>query len=133
MELQEFIIYSTEDGKANVSVQVKDKNVWLSQAQMAELFCSTKQNIAGHIKNIIDERELVPEATVKEYLTVQDEGNRQVSRSIFYYNLDMIIAIGYRVKSSAGTQFRRWATDVLSEYARKGFAMNDELLKGKRT
>jgi hypothetical protein len=129
MGKQELVIYSTEDGKVKVSVRLQDDSVWLSQAQMAELFQTTKQNIAGHIKNIIDEGELLVEATVKEYLTVQNEGNRQVSRNISNYNLEMIIAVGYRVRSRIGTQFRRWATEILSEYARKGFAMNDELLK----
>jgi len=130
MEKQEFIIYSTEDGKANVSVRVKDDNVWLSQAQMAELFQTTPQNITQHIKNIYLECELTESTTCKDFLQVVNRGFRgQVEDKILSYNLDMIIAIGYRVKSSAGTQFRRWATEILSEYARKGFAMNDELLK----
>ncbi|MDR1696913.1 MAG: virulence RhuM family protein, partial [Rickettsiales bacterium] len=126
---QEMIIYSAEDGRTKVSVRLQDGNIWLSQAQMAELFQTTKQNIALHIQNIFDEGELLPDATVKEYLTVQTEGSRQVSRNIAYYNLQLIIALGYRVKSRIGTQFRRWATDILSEYAVKGFTLNDELLK----
>jgi len=130
MEKQEFIIYSTEDGKANVSVRVINGNVWLSQAQLAELFQTTSQNITQHIKNIYFECELTQNTTCKDFLQVVNRGFRgQVEDKILSYNLDMIIAIGYRVKSSTGTQFRRWATEVLSEYARKGFAMNDELLK----
>jgi hypothetical protein len=129
MEKQELVIYSTEDGKTKVSVRLQDGSVWLSQAQTAELFQTTKQNVALHIKNIISEGELLTGAIVKDYLTVQNEGNRQVSRNITYYNLEMIIAVGYRVKSRIGTQFRRWATEILSEYARKGFALNDDLLK----
>jgi hypothetical protein len=96
---------------------------------MAELFDTTKQNIGLHIKNILEEYELTQEATVKDYFTVQKEGNREVTRKITYYNLKMIIAVGYRVKSPRGTQFRQWATEVLSEYAQKGFALNDDLLK----
>lgn len=126
---QEMIIYSAEDGRTKVSVRLQDGNVWLSQAQMAELFQTTPQNITIHIKNIYDEGELQFSATCKDYLQVQTEGNRQVSRNIAHYNLQLIIALGYRVKSRVGTQFRRWATDVLSEYAVKGFTLNDELLK----
>lgn len=126
---QELIIYSTDDGHTKVEVRMLGDSVWLSQAQMSELFQTTKQNISAHIQNIFDEAELTEMATVKDFLTVQTEGARQVSRSITYYNLDMIIAVGYRVKSRVGTQFRRWATEILSEYARKGFAMNDPLLK----
>ena len=130
MEKQEFIIYTTEDGKAKISVRVKDDSVWLSQAQIAELFQTTPQNITQHIKNIYLEGELTKDATCKDFLQVVNRGFRgQVEEKILSYNLEMIIAIGYRVKSRIGTQFRRWATEVLSEYARKGFAMNDELLK----
>lgn len=126
---QDLIIYSTEDGQTKVEVRMTGDSVWLSQAQMADLFNTTKQNISLHIQNIIEEIELPEAATVKDFLTVQTEGSRQVSRKITCYNLDMIIAVGYRVKSRTGTQFRRWATEILSEYARKGFAMNDPLLK----
>ncbi|MDR2579730.1 MAG: virulence RhuM family protein [Fibromonadaceae bacterium] len=126
---QEMIIYSSEDGRTKVEVRIAGDSVWLSQAQMAELFQTSTQNITQHIKNIFDESELSPEATCKEYLQVQTEGTRQISRNTKHYNLELIIAIGYRVKSRIGTQFRRWATEILSEYARKGFAMNDQLLK----
>ena len=129
MTNQELIIYSSDDGRTKVSVRMDGDSVWLSQAQIAELFQTTTQNITQHIKNIYEENELMEIATCKDFLQVQSEGVRQVSRNIIHYNLEMIIAIGYRVKSNIGTQFRRWATWVLSEYARKGFAMNDELLK----
>jgi hypothetical protein len=123
------LIYASEDGHSKVEVRLAGDTVWLSQAQMAELFHTTKQNISLHIRNIFDEDELSEMATVKDFLTVQTEGSRQVSRKITCYNLEMIIAVGYRVKSRVGTQFRRWATEILSEYAKKGFAMNDPLLK----
>jgi hypothetical protein len=126
---QELIIYAAEDGQTRVEVRMTGDTVWLSQAQMADLFQRDKSVISRHISNIYEEGELTPEATVAEYATVQNEGERQVQRAIEHYNLEMIIAVGYRVKSRAGTQFRRWATEVLSEYARKGFAMNDQLLK----
>jgi len=109
-ENSEIVIYQTQDGLAKISVRLDKETLWLSQAQMVELFQTTKQNIALHIKNIIEEGELLSGATVKEYLTVQNEGNRSVSRQISHYNLDMIIAVGYRVKSPRGTQFRQWAT-----------------------
>jgi len=128
-ENSEIIIYQTEDGRTRIEVRMENETVWLSQAQMAELFQTTKQNVSLHINNAFAEGELTPEATVKEYLTVQNEGNRRVSRSVLHYNLDVIISVGYRVKSLRGTQFRRWTTGVLREYLVKGFAMNDELLK----
>jgi hypothetical protein len=125
----EIVIYRTEDGKTKIDVRMEDETVWLSQMQMAELFQTTKQNISLHINNAFEEGELEQSATVKEYLTVQNEGLREVNRNIKYYNLDVIISVGYRVKSLRGVQFRRWATDVLREYLVKGFAMNDDLLK----
>ncbi|MGL4367546.1 MAG: virulence RhuM family protein [Brevinemataceae bacterium] len=125
----EIILYQTEDGKNKIDVTVLDETVWLTQNQMAELFQTSKQNISLHIKNILEENELSEKSTVKYYLTVQTEGFREVSREIAYYNLDMIIAIGYRVRSNRGTQFRQWATDKLKEYLIKGFTMNDDLLK----
>jgi hypothetical protein len=126
---QQLILYQTEDGRTKIEVLFQDESVWLSQAQMAQLFDTTKQNIGIHIKNIFDEKELTEEATVKDCFTVQKEGNREVSRKIVHYNLKMIIAVGYRVKSLRGTQFRQWATEILAEYAQKGFALNDDLLK----
>jgi hypothetical protein len=125
----EIIIYQTGDGRTKIEVHIEDETVWLTQAQMAELFQTTKQNVSLHINNAFKEGELEPLATVKEYLTVQNEGFREISRNIKYYNLDMIISVGYRVKSLRGTQFRRWALDVLREYLIKGFSMNDDLLK----
>ena len=128
-ENSEIIIYQTEDGRTKIDVRMDDETVWLTQIQMAELFQTTKQNISLHINNAFKEGEIEPSATVKEYLTVQNEGEREVTRSVKHYNLDVIISVGYRVKSLRGTQFRRWALEVLKEYLRKGFAMNDDLLK----
>ncbi|KUO63256.1 MAG: cell filamentation protein Fic [Gracilibacter sp. BRH_c7a] len=125
----EIIIYQTEDGHTKIDVRMEDETVWLTQVQMAELFQTTKQNVSLHINNVFKEGELEHESTVKEYLTVQTEGERTVSRSVKYYNLDVIISIGYRVKSHRGTQFRIWATQRLKEYLIKGFTMNDDLLK----
>jgi hypothetical protein len=125
----EIIIYQTDDGRTKIYVRMDEETVWLTQIQMAELFQTTKQNISLHINNAFKEGEIEPAATVKEYLTVQNEGEREVSRSVKHYNLDVIISVGYRVKSLRGTQFRRWALEVLREYLRKGFAMNDDLLK----
>jgi len=128
----EILFYQTEDGRNRIEVRLEDNTVWLSQSLMAELFQTTKQNISLHIQNIYAEGELVREGTVKEYLTVQQEGARRVSRSLEYYNLDVIISVGYRVKSHRGTQFRRWATERLREYLVKGFTMDDERLKEGR-
>ena len=125
----EIIIYQTEDGRTKINVRMGDQTVWLTQTQMAELFQTTKQNVSLHINNACEEGEVDAAATVKEYLTVQTEGERAVSRSVKHYNLDVVISVGYRVKSLRGTQFRIWATRVLNEFIRKGFAMNDELLK----
>ena len=109
----EIIIYQTQDGKTKIDVKIEDETVWLNQAQMVELFETTKQNISLHIKNIYEEGELDEISTVKDFLTVQNEGTRQVSRNVKHYNLDVIISVGYRVKSLRGTQFRIWATQVL--------------------
>jgi hypothetical protein len=128
----EILIYQPEDGKTRIDVRLEDGTVWLTQMQMVDLFQSSKQNISLHIRNIYEERELSEDATVKEYLTVQTEGQRRVQRAIKYYNLDVIIAVGYRVRSHRGTQFRRWATERLREYLVKGFAMDDERLKEGR-
>ena len=125
----EIIIYQTQDGQTKIDVKIENETVWLTQNQMAELFQTSKQNISLHIKNIFEEQELEENSTVKDYLTVQNEGVRTVSRNITHYNLDVIISVGYRVKSLRGTQFRIWATQVLKEYMRKGFALNDDLLK----
>ena len=125
----EILLYQTEDGQSKVEVRLENETVWLTQAQMVELFQTTKQNISLHVRNIFQEGELEEDLTVKDYLTVQTEGNRQVQRTIRYYNLDVIISIGYRVKSHRGTQFRIWATQQLKEFLIKGFVLNDERLK----
>lgn len=128
----EIVLYEANDGSSRLEVRLEGETVWLSQNQMAELYQTTKQNVSLHINNIYEEGELTSGATVKEYLTVQNEGGRSVSRQITYYNLDMIIAVGYRVKSPIATRFRQWATARLSEYIVKGFTMDDERLKGQR-
>ncbi|AUS07176.1 virulence RhuM family protein [Pseudotamlana carrageenivorans] len=125
----DIIIYKSANGGANISVKIENEDVWLTQQLMAELFQTTKQNISLHIQNIYQENELTPEATVKKSLTVRKEGNREVSRELEYYNLDMIISVGYRVKSTIATNFRIWATQRLKEYIVKGFTMDDERLK----
>ncbi|MCL1875953.1 MAG: virulence RhuM family protein [Synergistaceae bacterium] len=125
----EIIIYQSADGVTKIDVRIDGETLWLTQAQLVDLFQTTKQNISLHINNIFKERELNPSATVKDYLTVQNEGAREVKRSVKYYNLDLILAVGYRVKSPRGTQFRQWATRVLHEYLQKGYSMNDDFLK----
>ena len=125
----EIILYSTEDGRTQIQLRAADGTVWLTQAQMAELFATTKQNISLHVRRILTDGELPAESTVKEYLTVQTEGTREVRRVVNLYRLDMILAVGYRVRSPRSVQFRRWATAVLREYLVKGFAMQDERLK----
>jgi len=128
----QIIFYQTENGETKIDVRFQEETVWLSQQLMADLFQTTKQNISLHIQNIYDEGELVPEATVKKYLTVRKEGLRQVKRKVDYYNLDVIISVGYRIKSKVATQFRKWATERLREYIVKGFVMDDERLKGNK-
>ena len=123
------ILYQTEDGKTKLEVQFKDETVWLSLDQMAELFQRDKSTISRHIKNVFDDGELKTDSTVAFFATVQKEGQRTVSRDVQFFNLDMIISVGYRVHSHRGVQFRMWATSVLKEYLQKGFAINDELLK----
>ena len=129
-ERGEIIIYQTEDGLTKINVNMQDETVWLSLDQMAELFQRDKSTISRHIKNVFSEGELIREATVANFATVQTEGDRQVERSIEYFNLDVIISVGYRVKSIRGTQFRIWANSVLKEYIIKGFAIDDDRLKG---
>lgn len=125
----QIVIYQTEDGQAKVNVRFEGKTAWLNQIQMAELFETTKQNISLHIANIYKEGELLRKSTVKDYLTVQSEGGIKKKRSVEYYNLDVIISVGYRVKSVRGTQFRIWATQRLREYIIKGFVLDDDRLK----
>lgn len=129
MANSEILLYQTEDGQTKIDVRLEEENVWLSQVQMAELFQTSKQNVSLHIKNIYEEGELDEISTVKDYLTVQTEGKRKIQRSINFYNLDVIISVGYRVKSHRGTQFRIWATKQLKEFLIKGFVLNDERLK----
>ncbi|HKM07540.1 MAG TPA: virulence RhuM family protein [Sphaerochaeta sp.] len=125
----QFLVYQAEDGNFKLDVRFEDESVWLTQQLMAELFQSSKQNISHHIKSIYEEGELRSEATVKKYMTVRQEGNRQINRLLDYYNLDMIISVGYRVKSHVATQFRIWATQKLTEFIKKGFILDDERLK----
>lgn len=124
----EIVIYQdNKKSEFQLEVRVDNETVWLSQNQMAELFESTKQNISLHINNIFKEGELTHDATVKEYLTVQKEGNRKIKRTISLFNLDVIISVGYRVKSQRGTQFRIWANKILKEYLLKGYAVNQRI------
>lgn len=122
----ELIQYQTEDGETVIRLQARDGNVWLSQADMAELFQATKQNISLHIRNILEDGEQDEEAVIKDYLTTASDGKRY---SVMHYSLPMILAVGFRVRSPRGAQFRRWAADALSEYLVKGFVMDDERLK----
>ena len=123
------ILYTSEDGQSPIQLRADGQTVWLTQLVMADLFAATKQNISLHLKNIFEDGELDPAATVKESLTVQTEGSRQVQRPVTLYNLDAILAVGDRVRSPRGVQFRRWASTVLTEYLRKGFVLDDERLK----
>ena len=123
------IIYTTEDGLVKIETTFNDETVWLSLDQMSSLFQRDKSTISRHIKNIYKEGELVREATVANFATVQNEGDRQVERNIEYYNLDVIISVGYRVKSKRGVQFRIWATNLIKEYMKKGFVLDDDRLK----
>ena len=123
------IIYQTADGAINLEVKMDYDTVWLTQAQMVELFQTTKQNVSLHVNNVYKECELEEKSTVKEYLTVQNEGKRSVRRMVKYYNLDVIISVGYRVKSQRGTQFRIWANRVLKDYLVKGYAVNERIHK----
>ena len=129
MEENKIIIYQTEDGQTQSDVRLENDTVWLTQAQMVELFQTTKQNVSLHVSNVFKEGELDQESTVKEYLTVQQEGKRAVSRQVKYYNLDVIISVGYRVKSKRGTDFRMWARRGLKEYLIKGYAVNERIRK----
>ena len=123
------ILYQDDNEITRVSVRFADEDVWLTQNQLAELYDTTQENISMHISNIYADKELEEERTYKKFLLVRQEGNRQVQRNIVHYNLDMIIALGYRVQSQVATRFRRWATQRLHEYIQKGFAMDDERLK----
>lgn len=128
-EMGEILIYQNGEGDTRIEVRLEDETVWLSQQQMADLFQTTRPNITLHINNIYEEGELTPEATSKDFLLVRQEGGRAVKRQMLLYNLDMIISLGYRVKSLIATQFRRWATARLKEYMQKGFTLDDKRLK----
>lgn len=129
MDKGQLLLYQTPDGESKIEVKLQDDTVWLSLDQMAELFQRNKSTISRHIKNVLEEGELLADSTIANFATVQNEGKRHVERQITYYNLDMIISVGYRVHSYRGVQFRIWATKVLKEYIVKGFALNDDLLK----
>ena len=125
----EILLYQTEDGKTRLEVQFQGETVWLTQKQMAELFQKDVRTISEHIRNVYEEGELTPEPTLRNFRIVQSEGKRQVERDVAHYNLDVVISVGYRVKSHRGVQFRIWATQRLREYLVKGFALDDERLK----
>jgi hypothetical protein len=125
----EFILYQTEDGRTRVQCRFENETLWLTQAQIAELFETTPQNVTLHLKGIFAEGELVEAATCKDYLQVRMEGGREVSRRLRHYRLEAILAVGFRVRSHRGTQFRQWATARLSEYLVKGFLLDDDRLK----
>jgi hypothetical protein len=127
--MTDLIIYTTEDGQSQIKLRTKDQTVWLSQREMAELFDVSTDNVGLHLKNISEDGELTQEATAEESSVVQTEGTRQVQRTVTLYNLDAILAVGYRVRSPRGVQFRRWASTVLKEFLTKGFVMDDERLK----
>ena len=123
------VLFKTEDGKTRIQCRFEGETIWLTQALIAELFQTTPQNVTQHLKSIFDEGELTLEATCKDYLQVRHEGGREVTRALRYYNLEAILAVGFRVRSPRGTQFRQWATARLTEYLVKGFTMDDERLK----
>jgi len=125
----QLLIYQSEEGVTRLEVQLQDETVWLSQRHMAELFQTTVPNINLHLKNIFSEGGLAPEATIKDFLIVQNEGSRQVKRRQIFYNLDAIISVGYRIKSHVATRFRQWATIHIREFIVKGFVLDDERLK----
>jgi hypothetical protein len=128
-ENSNIIIYSSEDGSTKLEVKLENETLWLNQKQLCELFGKSKSTISEHIKAIFEDEELDPNSTVRNYRTVQKEGDREVQRDIEHYNLDVIIALGFKVRSRSGVQFRKWANQILKEYIVKGFAMDDERLK----
>ena len=128
-ELGEILLYTTEDGNSRVECRLEGDTLWLTQALLAELFQKDIRTINEHLQNIYEDNELEPQATIRKFRIVRREGSRNVSRTIDHYNLDAILAVGYRVRSRRGVQFRQWATERLSEYLTKGFTMDDERLK----
>ena len=129
-EYGEILIYQTDDGQTNIEVKIEDDTVWLTQQQMSELFQTSRTNVVEHIKHIYEEGELDEISTCRNFRQVRKEGNREVTRQIPHYNLDMIISLGYRIKSVIATRFRQWSTKRLKEYMIKGFTIDDERLKG---
>ena len=129
MKENKVIIYTTNDGKTKIDVKLEEETLWLTQAQMCELYQTSKSIVSDHIKHIFEEEELTKEATVRKFRIVQMEGSRNVEREVEHYNLDMIIALGYRIRSIIATRFRQWATERLKEYIVKGFTLDDERLK----
>jgi hypothetical protein len=131
--MSEFLIYQSEDGRTKLDVRLEKETLWLSQKQLTELFGKAKGTISGHIKHIFEDGELEQGATVRLFRTVQTEGNREVTREVEHYNLDMVLALGFRVRSPMATRFRQWAADKLKEYIVKGFVLDDERLKNPKT
>lgn len=129
MEDNKVLIYTSNDGKTKIDVKLEEETLWLTQTQLCELYQTSKSNVSEHIKHIFEDGELSKDATVRKFRTVQSEGSRNVERVIEHYNLDMIIALGYRVRSIIATRFRQWATERLKEYIIKGFVLDDERLK----
>ena len=129
MEQNKIILYQDDNEITRVAVRFADEDLWLTQSQLAEIYCTSRENITMHIKNIYADEELLLDSTSKDFLLVREEGSRQVKRNVAHYNLDMVIALGYRVQSQVAARFRRWATQRLHEYIQKGFAMDDERLK----
>lgn len=129
----EIVIYTSEDGTVSLDTKLQDETIWLTQDMMAKLFETTVPNINMHIKNIYEEEELKQNQTIKDFLIVRKEGNRTVSRNITHYNLDMILSVGYRIKSKTATKFRKWATDVLKKYLTQGYALNNKMLTAQKT
>lgn len=132
MNAGRILIYQNEKGDTKVDVYFTEDTIWMTQRMMAELYQTTTQNITLHIKNVYKDGELEEEATCKDYLQVRNEGGRDVQRARKFYNLDMILAVGYRVRSNVGVHFRRWASNILTEYMKKGFVLNDERLRNPK-
>ena len=126
------LIYQNEKGDTKVDVYFTEDTIWMTQKSMCELYQVAKSSISEHIRNILEDGELDEDATVRKFRTVQNEGSRQVSRELDYYSLDMILAVGYRVRSNVGIHFRRWASGILTEYMKKGFVLNDERLRNPK-
>ena len=127
MKQDQIVIYQTEDGKTQIDVRLENETVWLTQAQMAELFKSSRTNVLEHIQHIYEDEELEKEATCRNFRQVRQEGKRTVNRAIIMYNLDMIISVGYRVNSKRGVKFRQWANKVIKDYLIKGYAVNERI------